>query len=205
MHVRMWDDVCAAQLVGERERKECVWLVYGWTSKDRVWARDTWHPVVVQHRQNPADPISAVETACESHFFLTSWCALFTPSAVVRHFWRTQWDGAWKYHHSVNKGSLWRWGEGVKWVGVWSRDAVIYYSWTLYLDLFATKCLRTGEASILDGWGSDIQTLLLAAYGKSPSLPGSLPRAGCHHPHPTLPPPRHPSSCMVGLSSNYIW
>lgn len=74
---------------------------------------------------------------------------------------------------------------------VWSCDTVIYYSWTLYLHSLSILHFCTREASILDGWGSDIQTLLLAAYGKSPSLPGSLPRADCHHPNP------HPSSTPV--------
>lgn len=54
-----------------------------------------------------------------------------------------------------------------------------------------------------DDWGSDIQTLLLAAYGKSPSMPGTSPRLPAAPLHAT-PPPSLPA-CRAGLRSNYIW
>ena len=54
---------------GRQGGKECVWLVYSWTAEDSVWPRDTWQLPVLQRSQNPAEPIIAMVTACESHSF----------------------------------------------------------------------------------------------------------------------------------------
>lgn len=194
--------VWAAQLVGDREGRN----VDGWFTAEplrTVWTRDTWQLRLLQHGQNPAEPISVIHNACESHSLSDVMThALFTRGAVVELLVS---ERAWKYPHSVNKGSLGRRGEGV-YMCVWTCDTVIYNSWTMYLDSLSVLHFWTREASILDGWGSDIQTLLLAAYGKSPSLPGSLPRTACrpptHHPRPQSP---SPPACRAGLSSNYTW
>lgn len=113
--VNLCEGVCVLCSVGGRQGgKECVWLVYSWTSKDCVWTGDTWQLLVMWHKPNPAEPISAMEMARESHLFSDIMThVLFAWGAVVKLFWLMQWHQAWKYHRSVNKGSLWRWGEGV--------------------------------------------------------------------------------------------
>lgn len=184
--------VCVSCSAGVRQGgKECVWLHYSWTSEDCVRTRDTWQPLVIQQRQNPAEPISAMETDRESHLFSDIMThALFALAAVAAHAMRLRMKISPQCEQRVPvevRGGHRR----VCCMCVWSCDTVIYYSWTLYLDSLSILHFWTREASILDGWGSDIQTLLLAAYGKSPSLPGSLPRADCHHPNP------HPSSTPV--------
>lgn len=72
--VRVWErarggGVCSAG--GRQGRKEWkyVWLLYSLTSEDCVWTKLTWQPLVKEHTQNPAEPISARKMACECHLF----------------------------------------------------------------------------------------------------------------------------------------
>lgn len=67
-----------------REKTGPHWSAPSWTDEDCIWPRDTWQLPVRQRRQNPAEPINAMATACESHSYTDVMPhASFTWEAVI--------------------------------------------------------------------------------------------------------------------------
>lgn len=170
----MWGGACVScSAGGTEEGKECLWLVYSWTTECCL-GQDTWQSQCHKPHACEADVllVHCVTSGHETHLKL---CHI---------------SAAWAWVPEEVREALCK----------WTSDTDLLHFFT---ELFYSSPFLVPFWIREDDWGSDIQTLLLAAYGKSLSTSGTSPKLPAA-PHNATPPPSLPA-CRAGLRSNYIW
>lgn len=171
--MQMWASACVScSAGGTEEGKECLWLVYSWTTECCLGQEHLTKPMPQKPCVSEAD---VLWVQCDMKTVVLLTLELFRACHIC---------AAW---------ALFPGGEGV----------CEQWHWFTALELHSGSPFLVSFWIREDDWGSDIQTLLLAAYGKSPSMPGTSPRLPAALLH-TTPPPSLPA-CRAGLRSNYIW
>lgn len=208
--VYLWGCMCvwAAQLVGDREGRN----VYGWFTAEPL--RTVSGPGTPDNHwccsvdRNPAEPISAMETACESHSFsdIMTHCIVYIrccSRAFLAHAVRVRMKISPQCEQRVPEEVRGECKKGVcELVTLWFT-IVELCTWTLSLVCISALGKRLS-------WMAGVQTSRLCCWrlmenhhlcqAACQGLPASSPT-----PTPPPPPPRSPLACRAGLSSNYIW